>query len=132
MRDFEYYAPTKVFFGKEKHKEVGKIISEYGYKTIMLQYGKYSIKRNGIYDDVMSSLNEYGITVVEMGGVEPNPKVSFVRKAVDLARENNVEMIINGILEKIAQGYACAKREWKADRRNPFKDGKFLAYYEVK
>ena len=94
MRDFEYYAPTKVFFGKEKHKEVGKIISEYGYKTIMLQYGKDSIKRNGIYDDVMSSLNEYGITVVEMGGVEPNPKVSFVRKAVDLARENNVEMIL--------------------------------------
>ena len=94
MRDFEYYAPTKVFFGKEKHKEVGKIISEYGYRTIMLQYGKDSIKRNGIYDDVMSSLAEYGITVVEMGGVEPNPKVSFVRKAVKLARENNVEMIL--------------------------------------
>ena len=46
--------------------------------------------------------------------------------------ENNVEMILNGILEKIAQGYVSAKREWKADRRNPFKDGKFLAYYEVK
>ena len=94
MRDFEYYAPTKVFFGKEKHKEVGKIISEYGYRTIMLQYGKDSIKRNGIYDDVMSSLAEYGITVVEMGGVEPNPKVSFVSKAAKLARENNVEMIL--------------------------------------
>ena len=94
MRDFEYYAPTKVFFGKDKHKEVGKIISEYGYKTIMLQYGKDSIKRNGIYDDVMSSLSEYGITVVEMGGVEPNPKVSFVRKAVELARKSKVEMIL--------------------------------------
>ena len=94
MRDFEYYAPTKVFFGKEKHKEVGKIISEYGYRTIMLQYGKDSIKRNGIYDDVMSSLTEHGITVVEMGGVEPNPKVSFVSKAAKLARENNVEMIL--------------------------------------
>lgn len=46
--------------------------------------------------------------------------------------ENNVEMILNGILEKIAKGYVNAKREWKADRRNAFKDGKFLAYYEVK
>lgn len=46
--------------------------------------------------------------------------------------ENNVEMILNGILEKIAQGYLRAKQEWKADRRNAFKDGKFLAYYEIK
>lgn len=46
--------------------------------------------------------------------------------------ENNVEVMINSALEKIAQGYARAKADWKADRRNPFKDGKFLAYFEAK
>lgn len=94
MLDFTYYAPTKVHFGKGKHKEVGKIIKEYGYKRIMLQYGKGSIKKNGLYDEVMQSLSENNIEVVEMGGVEPNPKIAFVREAVKLARERNVEMIL--------------------------------------
>ncbi len=94
MRDFIYYAPTKVFFGKDKHKDVGKIIKGYGYDKIMLQYGQGSIKQSGLYDEVMESLAEYGIDVVEMGGVEPNPKLSFVREAVKVAKENNVQMIL--------------------------------------
>lgn len=94
MLDFLYYTPTKVYFGKEKQKLVGEIIKGYGYKTIMMQYGKESIKKSGLYDEVMASLKENGITVVEMGGVEPNPKVTFVRDAIKAARENNVEMIL--------------------------------------
>lgn len=94
MLDFTYYAPTKVYFGRDKQKDVGKIISDYGYKTIMMQYGKESIKKSGLYDDVMKSILENGIKVVEMGGVEPNPKLSFVREAVKIARENKVEMIL--------------------------------------
>lgn len=94
MKDFIYYAPTKVFFGKDKHKDIGKIISEYGYDNIMLQYGQGSIKKSGLYDEVMTALSDYGINVVEMGGVEPNPKLSFVRNAVKVARDNNVQMIL--------------------------------------
>ncbi len=94
MLDFTYYAPTKVYFGKGKHKEVGKIIKEYGFKKIMLQYGKGSIKKNGLYNEVISSLKENDIEFVEMGGVEPNPKLSFVREAIKVARENGVEMIL--------------------------------------
>ncbi len=94
MKDFVYYAPTKVFFGKDKHKDIGKIIKGYGYSNIMLQYGQGSIKKSGLYDEIMSSLDEYGVNVVEMGGVEPNPKISFVLKAVKAAKENNVEMIL--------------------------------------
>lgn len=94
MLDFTYYAPTKVYFGKETHKKVGEIIKEYGYKKIMLQYGKGSIKKSGLYDEVMKSLNDNGIEVVEMGGVEPNPKLSFVKKAIEIARKENVEMIL--------------------------------------
>ena len=69
MKDFIYYTPTKVFFGKEKHKDVGNIIKEYGYDNIMLQYGQGSIKKSGLYDAVMTALSECGIHVVEMGGV---------------------------------------------------------------
>lgn len=94
MKDFIYYAPTKVIFGKEKHKDIGNIIKEYGYKNIMLQYGQGSIKKSGLYDEIMASFKESGINVVEMGGVEPNPKLSFVREAVKVAKENNVEMIL--------------------------------------
>jgi len=94
MRDFIYHAPTKVYFGKDKHKEVGAIIKGYGFNTIMMQYGKGSIKKNGLYDEVMKSLTENGIKVVEMEGVEPNPKLSFVREAVKVAKENNVQMIL--------------------------------------
>ncbi len=94
MNDFIYYAPTKVFFGKDKHKEIGKIIKDYGFDNIMLQYGKGSIKKSGLYDEVMESLSKQGIKVVEMGGVEPNPKITFVRDAVKVAKETGVQMIL--------------------------------------
>lgn len=94
MKDFIYYTPTKVFFGRDKEKEVGKIISEYGYKKIMLQYGKGSIKKSGLYDIVVNSLKENGIEFIEMGGVEPNPKLSFVRKAGKVAKDEKVELIL--------------------------------------
>lgn len=94
MQDFIYYAPTKVYFGKGKQKEVGEIIKGYGYQKIMLQYGKGSIKKSGLYDEIMASLSASGIEVVEMGGVEPNPKITFVREAVKLAKEEKVEMIL--------------------------------------
>ena len=94
MLDFTYYTPTKVFFGKDTHKKVGEIIKGYGYKKIMLQYGKGSIKSSGLYDEVMTALQNSGIEVVEMGGVEPNPKLSFVRDAIKKAREEKVEMIL--------------------------------------
>ena len=48
MLDFLYYTPTKVYFGKDKQNLVGEIIKGYGYKTIMMQYGKESIKKSGL------------------------------------------------------------------------------------
>ncbi len=94
MLNFVYNTPTKVFFGKDTHMDVGKIIKDYGFKTIMMQYGKSSIKRSGLYDVIMNSLKENEITVIEMGGVEPNPKIEFVRSAIKIAKENKVELIL--------------------------------------
>ena len=94
MEDFVYYTPTKVFFGKGKENEVGAIVAGYGFKTVMVQYGQGSVKKSGLYDRVMASLKGAGVTVVEMGGVEPNPKVEFVREAVKLCRDMGVELIL--------------------------------------
>ena len=94
MLDFTYYAPTKVHFGKGKEQQVGEIVASYGFHTVMLQYGKESIKKNGLYDTVMASLSAAGIRVVEMGGVEPNPKITFVREAAELAKKEGVELIL--------------------------------------
>lgn len=94
MLNFDFYTPTKVFFGKGRQSEIGNIIAGYGYKKIMLEYGKGSIKKTGLYDEITASLGKEGIEVVEMGGVEPNPKIDFVRNAVRLAKETNVELIL--------------------------------------
>ena len=94
MLDFIYNTPTKVFFGKGKQREIGKIVKDYGYKKIMLQYGKGSVKKSGLYDEVITSLKINGIEVVEMGGVEPNPKLEFVNKAIKLARKEQVQLIL--------------------------------------
>ncbi|MBQ3047288.1 MAG: iron-containing alcohol dehydrogenase [Clostridia bacterium] len=94
MKDFIYNTPTKVYFGKDTEKQVGSIIREYGYKKIMMQYGKGSVKKSGLYDVVINSLTENGIEVVEMGGVEPNPKITFVRDAIKVAKKEQVELIL--------------------------------------
>ncbi len=94
MLNFEYYTPTKVFFGKGQETKTGEIISKYGYKKIMLIYGKGSVKKIGLYDSIVNSLKEYNIDVIEMGGVEPNPKIEFVRDAISLAKKESIELVL--------------------------------------
>lgn len=94
MLDFIYNTPTKVYFGKDKEKLVGQIVSELGYKKIMIQYGQGSAKRSGLIDTVLSSLKEFNIDAVVVSGVEPNPKLSFVYDAIKVAKEEKVEMIL--------------------------------------
>ena len=74
MLNFEFHTPTKVFFGKDTHKQVGNILNNYGFKKILLHYGGGSIKKTGLYDQVIESLNRNKIEFIELGGVEPNPK----------------------------------------------------------
>ncbi len=94
MLNFIYNTPTKVYFGKDTHLKVGSIINDLGYKKIMLQYGKGSIKKSGLYEQIISQLKEYNIEFIECFGVEPNPKIEFVRNAIKLAKEENVEFIL--------------------------------------
>ncbi|MBQ9941413.1 MAG: iron-containing alcohol dehydrogenase [Christensenellaceae bacterium] len=93
MYNFTYDIPTKVHFGKGQVEKLGPAAAEYG-KTALLVYGGGSIKKNGIYADVTAQLDAHGITYVDLGGVEPNPRYTSVDKGVALCREHGVDMII--------------------------------------
>lgn len=94
MTNFTYHIPTKIIFGKNEHKNIGKIISDYGFKKILFHYGSGSIKNNGCYDDIVNSLVENNINYVELAGVEPNPKISLVRTGVEICKKENIELIL--------------------------------------
>jgi alcohol dehydrogenase YqhD (iron-dependent ADH family) len=94
MKNFEFYCPTRVFFGRGQHERVGSIIKEYGFKKILLHYGGGSIKKTGLYDTVIQALNNSGIDYVELGGAQPNPVLSLVREGIDLCRKEKVELVL--------------------------------------
>ena len=85
MINFEYYNPARIIFGKGVENQVGKEVARYG-KRILLHYGGGSIKRNGLYDRVVASLQAEGLFFVELGGVQPNPRLSLVRKGIELCK----------------------------------------------
>lgn len=93
MLNFDYYNRTRIVFGKGAHRDVGKLLKPYADK-ILLHYGGGSIKQSGVYDDVTASLSSMGIDFVELGGVQPNPRLSLVRKGIELCRKESVGFIL--------------------------------------
>ena len=93
MENFTYTIPTTIYFGKGQVKQIGDIVSQYG-KRVLLVYGGGSIKRNGIYDDVTAIFKENEITYFELAGVEPNPRITTVRKGVEICRKENIEVVL--------------------------------------
>ncbi len=76
LGNFTYSNPTKLYFGDNAMDKLRAELPKYG-KTVMLSYGGGSIKKNGIYDQVMGILKECGKTVIEDAGVMPNPMIAF-------------------------------------------------------
>ena len=93
LGNFIYSNPTKLYFGDEAQKNLVEALSGFG-KKVMLTYGGGSIKRNGIYDDVIAALAAAGKEVVELSGVMPNPTVDKLIEGCKVARENDVDFIL--------------------------------------
>lgn len=93
MENFTYYNPTKLIFGKGQVQELKTEIPQYG-KKVLLIYGGGSIKRNGLYDQVIHQLNEIGAEVHEFSGVEPNPRLSTVKKGIEICRKEGIEFLL--------------------------------------
>lgn len=93
MLNFDYSIPTNIFFGKDQVKVLGTEIKKYGNK-ILLVYGGGSIKKNGIYDKVTEILKDENIEYHELSGVEPNPRITTVRKGIKICKDNNIELVL--------------------------------------
>jgi len=93
MQNFIFENPTKIIFGQGQISLAGKEVARFGRK-VLLVCGLKSIKKNGIYDRVMASLQEAGLSIVEFPGVKSNPVLSHTLKGIALARKEEVEVIL--------------------------------------
>ncbi|MDF1616787.1 iron-containing alcohol dehydrogenase [Petrocella sp. FN5] len=93
MLNFEFDNKTKIIFGKKVEEQVGELVSANA-KKVLLHYGGGSIKKSGLYDRVIDSLQEAKVEYVELGGVVANPRVSLVREGIKLCREEQVDFIL--------------------------------------
>lgn len=93
LGEFMYCNPTRLYFGKEAMEGLRQELPKYG-STVLLSYGGGSIKKNGIYDQVLSILKDCGKTIVEDAGVMPNPTVQKLYEGCRLAKENHVDLIL--------------------------------------
>lgn len=91
---FMYYAPTKVYFGRGEEKNTGKYIREYGAKNVLLVYGGSSAKKSGLLDFIKKSLNDEGISVSEIGGIVPNPRLNKVYEGIELGKRNGTDFLL--------------------------------------
>ena len=94
LGNFEYYNPTKLYFGEDSLGYLKEELNNYG-PVVMLNYGGGSVKRNGIYDQVVGILCEAGKTIVENPGVMSNPTLEKLREGIQIARENKVDFILS-------------------------------------
>ncbi|OCS86792.1 iron-containing alcohol dehydrogenase [Caryophanon tenue] len=93
MQTFSFHNPVKIHFGKGSIEQLRHELPKYG-SNILLVYGGGSIKANGVYDDIMTILNDLHSTVVELPGVEPNPRVETARKGIALCKEHAIDLVL--------------------------------------
>jgi len=93
MENFTFRNVTRIIFGKGTENRVGAETAKYGSK-ILLHYGGESIKKYGLYGQVLKSLKGAGLEVIELGGVQPNPRLSLVKKGIDICRKEKVNFIL--------------------------------------
>ncbi|MBN2597211.1 MAG: iron-containing alcohol dehydrogenase [Marinifilaceae bacterium] len=90
MENFDFYNPVNILFGKGKIAEINKHISKDA--KILMTYGGGSIKKNGVYDQVMDALKAYEI--IEFGGIEPNPHFETLMKAVEIVKTEKIDFLL--------------------------------------
>ena len=105
MKDFNFYAPTRVVFGRESEARLPELIKQYGGTKVLIHYGGGSARRYGLLDRVEQMLHEADIDFVELGGVVPNPLLS----KIDFVELGGV--VPNPLLSKVKEGIGLCCRE---------------------
>jgi alcohol dehydrogenase YqhD (iron-dependent ADH family) len=93
MENFVFSVPTKIYFGRGQIEHLGEAIREYG-SRVLLVYGGGSIKKIGLYGRITEILKAASVSVMELSGVEPNPKIASVREGVRLCREQKLDVVL--------------------------------------
>ncbi|ACI21161.1 MULTISPECIES: iron-containing alcohol dehydrogenase [Thermodesulfovibrio] len=125
MENFEFYNPTRIIFGKEAEKKIGKILEKDDVERVLFVYGKSSIKETGLYDRIVKALKKEGIEFIEHGGVKPNPVLSHTREGIEKAKKHKVDAILavggGSVIDEgktIAVGTKTDKDVWDFFKRN--------------
>ncbi|KGR78126.1 iron-containing alcohol dehydrogenase [Ureibacillus manganicus] len=93
MNEFTFYNPVRLHFGKGQITQLEKELPKYGDK-ILVVYGGGSIKRNDLYNEVMTILENLKMKVFELSGVEPNPRVSTARKGIEICKKEEIDIVL--------------------------------------
>ena len=93
LGNFSYCNPTKLYFGEDALDSLSAELPKYG-KNVVLIYGGGSIKKNGIYDEVVKLLAAGGKNVAEISGVMPNPTVDKLYEGVEIARKHQADFLL--------------------------------------
>ncbi len=94
IKDFNFYAPTRVVFGRDSEQQLAQLIRQYGGTRVLVHDGGGSARRSGLLDRTLNTLREAGINFVELGGVVPNPLLSKVQEGIDLCRREQIDFIL--------------------------------------
>ena len=94
LESFIFSIPTKIYFGRKQEDNIGHILKELGAKKVLVVYGMGSIVRSGLLSKVKTLIQAEEISIVELGGVRSNPTIDFVRKGIQIAREENIDFIL--------------------------------------
>ena len=122
MNDFSFYSPTKFVFGRGAEAQVGALVRAFGGTKVLLHFGGGSVKRNGVYDAVVKSLEAARIGYVPLGGVQPNPRSGLVREGIALCRKEGVDFVL-------AVGGGSVIDSAKAIAFGTLYDGDFADFY---
>ena len=122
MNDFSFYSPTKFVFGRGAETQTGVLVKVFGGHKVLLHFGGGAVKRNGVYDAVVKSLDAAGVPFVALGGVQPNPRSGLVREGIALCRKEGVDFVL-------AVGGGSVIDSAKAIAFGTLYDGDFADFY---
>src|SRR5574344_11303 len=94
MENFEFHVPTKYIFGQGVSTQTGKIVSDYGFKKVLLVFGGGSVERSGLLSAIKEQLSTHHVSYVQIGGVKPNPRADLVYEGIKLGKEQNIDFVL--------------------------------------
>ena len=120
MLNFTIHTTTEVVFGRDIEKDIGPKLKEIGAHRVLVHFGGSSARSSGLLDRVEHSLFHAGLSFVQLGGVEPNPKISMVRRGIELCQREGIDFILavggGSVLDSakgIGMGVATGRDPWE-------------------